>query len=56
MNMAGEGLWLYWCEVDGYSTARCACGGIKYWFANWIAAEQAAEQHWSEQIRIEQNL
>ena len=38
-----KGLWLYWCQVDGYSTARCSCEGIRYWFPNWKAAEEAAK-------------
>lgn len=43
--MADEkGLSLYWCDVDGYSTARCSCEGVKYWFPNWAAAEEAARE------------
>ncbi len=38
-----RGLWLNWCDVDGYTTSACSCshGKQKEWFPNWDSAEQA---------------
>jgi hypothetical protein len=39
-----KGLWLYWCAVDGYSTARCSCSSEAVWFPNWRTAEKADDE------------
>ena len=33
------GIWLYWCETDGFTTSNCSChSGEKFWFSDWDAA------------------
>lgn len=44
-----KGLWLYWCDVDGYTTSRCSCSrgtsqGVRYHFSDWDAAVIAAKE------------
>ncbi len=40
-NHKPRGLWLYWCDVDGYTVARCSCSSVQTWFRNWTEAEKA---------------
>ena len=39
-----KGLWLHWCDVDGYSAADCPCSVGWFWFESWAVAEVADRQ------------